>query len=77
MVKAQVTDLTKAGASALVVDVTSSQCQYGQLIARYPGATEFFPQEEELLSLYAKHAAAVLDMATAREESARRHGEGL
>jgi diguanylate cyclase (GGDEF)-like protein len=63
------------GDSTLVVDVTSSRCQYGQLIARYPGATEFFPQEEELLSLYAKHAAAVLDMATAREESARRHNQ--
>jgi diguanylate cyclase (GGDEF)-like protein len=63
------------GDSTLVVEVTSSRRQYGQLIARYPGTTEFFPQEEELLSLYAKHAAAVLDMATALEESARRHSQ--
>jgi diguanylate cyclase (GGDEF)-like protein len=61
--------------STLVVDVTSSRRQYGQLIARYPGAIEFFPQDEEMLSLYAKHAAAVLDMAMALQESARRHGQ--
>ena len=59
--------------SMLVVDVTSSRRQYGQLIARYPGAAQFFPQDEEMLGLYAKHAAAVLDMATALQESARRH----
>jgi hypothetical protein len=64
---------TTAGGSVLVVEVTSSRRHYGQLIARYPGATEFFPQEEELLGLYAKHAAAVLDTATALVESARRH----
>jgi diguanylate cyclase (GGDEF)-like protein len=63
------------GDSTLVVEVTSSRRHYGQLIARYPGATEFFPQERELLGLYAKHAAAVLDMATALQESARRHDQ--
>jgi diguanylate cyclase (GGDEF)-like protein len=57
------------------VEVTSSRRHYGQLIARYPGATEFFPQERELLGLYAKHAAAVLDMATALAESARRNDQ--
>jgi len=61
--------------SRLVVEVTSSRRHYGQLIARYPTATQFFPQEREMLSLYAKHAAAVLDMATALEESARRHAQ--
>lgn len=61
--------------STLVVDVTSSRRHYGQLIARYPGTIEFFPQDEEMLSLYAKHAAAVLDMAMALRESARRHGQ--
>ena len=64
-----------AGDSTLVVEVTSSRRQYGQLIARYPGAVQFFPQDEELLSLYAKHAAAVLDMATALQESVRRHDQ--
>jgi diguanylate cyclase (GGDEF)-like protein len=59
--------------STLVVDVTSSRRNYGQLIARYPGASKFFPQDREALGLYAKHAAAVLDMATALQESAQRH----
>ncbi|HWX74829.1 MAG TPA: GAF domain-containing protein, partial [Solirubrobacteraceae bacterium] len=63
------------GESMLVVEVTSSRCRYGQLIARYPGDTEFFPQEKELLELYAKHAAAVLDMATALQDAARRHDQ--
>ncbi len=60
-------------ASTLYVDVTSSRHTYGQLIAHYPRATEFFPQEREMLSLYAKHAAAVLDMALGLQESAKRH----
>jgi diguanylate cyclase (GGDEF)-like protein len=64
-----------AGDSTLAVEVISSRRHYGQLIARFPGAVEFFPQEEELLSLYAKHAAAVLDMAMALQESAQRHDQ--
>ncbi len=62
-----------SGDSTLVVDVASSRRAYGQLIARYPGGIEFFPQERETLGLYAKHAAAVLDMALALQESAQRH----
>jgi diguanylate cyclase (GGDEF)-like protein len=61
--------------SMLVVVVRSSRCDYGKLIARYPGAIQFSPQEREMLSLYAKHAAAVLDMATALDESSRRHAQ--
>jgi diguanylate cyclase (GGDEF)-like protein len=61
------------GDSILAVDVASARRHYGQLIARYPGAVEFFPQDHELLSLYAKHAAAVLDMSVALEQSTRRH----
>ena len=59
--------------SMLVVDVTSSRRDYGQLIACYPGVNQFFPQERQTLSLYAKHAAAVLDMAVALQESSLRH----
>jgi diguanylate cyclase (GGDEF)-like protein len=59
--------------STLVVDVVSSRRAYGQLIASYPHAVDFLPQEREMLSLYAKHAAAVLDMALALRESAQRH----
>jgi diguanylate cyclase (GGDEF)-like protein len=61
--------------STLVVEVTSSRRHYGQLIARNPAAIQFFPQEREALGLYAKHAAAVLDMATALQESAQRHDQ--
>jgi diguanylate cyclase (GGDEF)-like protein len=66
---------TPVGDSTLVVEVTSSRRHYGQLIARYPGAIQFFPQDREALSLYAKHAAAVLDMATVLQESAQRHDQ--
>jgi len=61
------------GESTLVVEVASARREYGQLIARFPGAVEFFPQDREVLSLYAKHAAAVLDMSVALEQSTRRH----
>jgi diguanylate cyclase (GGDEF)-like protein len=61
------------GISTLVVDVDSGRRHYGQLLALYPGSVEFFPQEREVLGLYAKHAAAVLDMAFALHESALRH----
>lgn len=53
-----------------VATVASGRRAYGHLIAE---GSRFFPQERELLELYAKHAAAVLDMATALEESAQRH----
>jgi diguanylate cyclase (GGDEF)-like protein len=61
------------GDSTLVVEVASSRRAYGQLIAQYPSGIDFFPQEREMLGLYAKHAAAVLDMALALQESAQRH----
>jgi diguanylate cyclase (GGDEF)-like protein len=59
--------------SILVAEVASGRRSYGELIARYPGSVEFFPQDRELLSLYAKNAAAVLDMSVALEQSTRRH----
>jgi len=64
-----------AGNSTLVVEVTSSRRHYGQLIAHYPSAVQFFPQDREMLGLYAKHAAAVLDTAMALQESAQRHSQ--
>jgi diguanylate cyclase (GGDEF)-like protein len=57
----------------VVATVASGRRAYGHLIALNAEGAEFFPQERELLELYAKHAAAVLDMATALEESAQRH----
>ncbi|MEA2307570.1 MAG: hypothetical protein QOH43_4850, partial [Solirubrobacteraceae bacterium] len=59
--------------SALVAEVASARRAYGWLCALYPEGNEFFAQEQELFSLYATHAAAVLDMSTALAESARRH----
>lgn len=73
LARAEHADGARSGDSTLVVEVTSSRRNYGQLIARYPGEVEFLPQERELLNLYAKHAAAVLDMTTALQESAQRH----
>lgn len=66
-------DGPKLASSTLVVDVVSSRRAYGQLIASYPHPVDFLPQEREMLTLYAKHAAAVLDMALALRESAQRH----
>jgi diguanylate cyclase (GGDEF)-like protein len=63
------------GNSTLVVEVTSSRRRYGQLIAHNPAAIAFFPQDREMLGLYAKHAAAVLDTAVALQESAQRHSQ--
>jgi diguanylate cyclase (GGDEF)-like protein len=59
--------------STLAADVVSSRHAYGQLMACYPNAVEFLAQDREMLNLYAKHAAAVLDMALALRESAHRH----
>ncbi len=73
LVHATLADEAPDGDSTLSVEVASSRRRYGHLIARYPGEVAFFPQEKELLSLYAKHAAAVLDIATALQESAQRH----
>ena len=70
---ATLADEALAGNSTLVVNVASARREYGQLIARFPGVVEFFPLERELLSLYARHAAAVLDMSVALEQSTRRH----
>ena len=70
---ATLSDETTVEDSTLVVEVASARRDYGQLIARFPGGVEFFPQEHELLSLYAKHAAAVLDISVALRESTSRH----
>ncbi|HTA34534.1 MAG TPA: diguanylate cyclase [Solirubrobacteraceae bacterium] len=73
LAQAQSADAPASASSTLVVDVVSSRRAYGQLIASYPHPVDFLPQEREMLSLYAKHAAAVLEMALALRESAQRH----
>jgi diguanylate cyclase (GGDEF)-like protein len=57
----------------LCVDVASSRRDYGRLVAIHPAGMSFFPQERQLLALYGKHAAAVLDTAVALREASRRH----
>jgi diguanylate cyclase (GGDEF)-like protein len=59
----------------LVVDVASSRRRYGRLAARYPESYGFLDDERRMLSVYARHAAAALDAATALDEvrDQRRH----
>ncbi len=55
----------------LVANVASTKRHYGRLMAASPTGA-FFPHEQELLDLYARFAAAVLDTATAFDEARRR-----
>jgi len=59
----------------LVVDVVSSRRRYGRLAARYPEAHGFLADERRMLAVYARHAAAALDAATALDQvrEQRRH----
>ena len=69
---AMTADEVAADESRLVVDVTSQRRHYGRLAALYPSGQRFFAQERRLLELYARYAAAALDMTTALEEAKRR-----
>jgi len=62
--------------------VRSRHRDYGRLVAMYDEGAQFFPQERELLELYARYAATALDSATAlleahtnRDAAQRRHEE--
>ena len=55
-------------ASRIVVDVASVSRHYGKLMAESPDGA-FFPHERDLLDVYARYAAAVLDTATALDEA--------
>jgi diguanylate cyclase (GGDEF)-like protein len=68
-----VTDASAVVEGILRVEVASSRRRYGHLFALHPAGMSFFPQEKQLLTLYAKHAAAVLDTALALRESSHRH----
>jgi diguanylate cyclase (GGDEF)-like protein len=61
--------------SWLVVPVCSDRRDYGRLLAIDEEGTRFFPQERELLQVYARYAAAALDSATALMEARRRYGQ--
>jgi diguanylate cyclase (GGDEF)-like protein len=55
--------------------VCSDRRDYGRLLAMDEEGTRFFPQERELLQVYARYAAAALDSATALMEARRRYGQ--
>ena len=57
--------------TCLVVDVASAGRHYGRLMAASPNGA-FFPHEREMLGVYARYAASVLDTATALNEARRR-----
>ena len=56
--------------SWLVADVASATRGYGRLMAASPGGG-FFPNERNLLLVYASYAATVLDTATALDDARR------
>ena len=58
-------------ASRLVVDVASATRHYGRLMATSPGGA-FFAHERDMMDVYARYAATVLDTATALEEARSR-----
>lgn len=64
-------DLHRDG-SRLVVEVASATRHYGRLMAASPGGA-FFPHERDLLDVYARYAATVLDTATALDEACRKN----
>jgi diguanylate cyclase (GGDEF)-like protein len=57
----------------LVVPVRSGRRDYGRLLAMYEDGRGFFPQERELLEVYARYAASALDSATALIDARRRY----
>jgi diguanylate cyclase (GGDEF)-like protein len=61
--------------SWLVVPVRSDRRDYGRLLAMYGEGTRFFPQERDLLQVYARYAAGALDSATALLEAKQRYGQ--
>jgi diguanylate cyclase (GGDEF)-like protein len=59
--------------SWLAVAVRSNRHDYGRLVAMYASGASFFPQERELLEVYARYAASALDNATGLIEAERRY----
>jgi diguanylate cyclase (GGDEF)-like protein len=61
--------------SWLVVPVRSNRRDYGRLLAMYETEQRFFPQERELLEVYARYAASALDGAAALVEAKQRYAQ--
>jgi diguanylate cyclase (GGDEF)-like protein len=64
---------TETPRSWLAVPVRSNRHEYGRLLAMYEDGTSFFPEERELLEVYARYAASALDSATSLLEAERRY----
>jgi diguanylate cyclase (GGDEF)-like protein len=61
--------------SWLVVPVRSKRQDYGRLLAMYDRQQGFFPQERELMEVYARYAASALDGATSLMEAKQRYAQ--
>ena len=61
--------------SWLVVPVGSDRHEYGRLLAMHHADQRFFPQERELLQVYARYAASALDGARALMEAQQRYDQ--
>jgi diguanylate cyclase (GGDEF)-like protein len=61
--------------SWLVAPVRSNRRDYGRLLAMNETEQPFFPQERELLQVYARYAASALDGATSLMEAQRRYDQ--
>jgi diguanylate cyclase (GGDEF)-like protein len=59
----------------LVVPVGSNRHEYGRLLAMHHADQRFFPQERELLQVYARYAASALDGARALMEAQQRYDQ--
>jgi diguanylate cyclase (GGDEF)-like protein len=61
--------------SWLVVPVRSKRQDYGRLLAMYDREQGFFPQERELMEVYARYAASALDGASSLMEAKQRYAQ--
>ena len=68
-------DLGDEADSWLVVPVRSNRREYGRLLATAADGARFFPQERELLEVYARYAASALDSAAALVEVESRNAQ--
>jgi diguanylate cyclase (GGDEF)-like protein len=59
----------------LVAEVCSARRAYGRLVAIHDADVGFFDQERQLLAIYARYAATVLDRATALDAAQRGHDQ--
>jgi diguanylate cyclase (GGDEF)-like protein len=66
---------TEFPSSWLVVPVRSDRRYYGRLVAAFETDASFFPQERDLMEIFASYAASALDGASAVSEAKHRYDE--